>query len=536
MYNEIKTTMLRSQGDTKRPMTILVIETSTTSAKAMILNSIDASTEIVTELLLTTTTDPTTHDAKEVFLQTMALAKKLCARKIIDMIALVTTWHSLTLCDKNYTPVSPTYLWLSKLADNLCHRLNNNKSYVDTFYQTTGCIVSSAYPFFKYQALLASHFQDFLKHSPLLINEPTFNTMIKPESLLLLDQGSYMMHRLTGQAVVLNSLASGTGFYNVVKGDYDENLLAQLNLLPSQLPRVVSSDETFPLTNDGATLLGLPSGTPVIAPGPDGAFNQLGSAFYQKDDTVSIEGIMTLSVGTSGALRQFSWQPRLSQNQSTWCYALESGWLVGAATSGACNCVDFMKATLFDTQTSYSDIETQLTQFTPPLDAPLFMPFIFGERSPGWNNSRPSGLFFESDTHKMLQVNNSILCYYTVLEGVLFNLYQCYLELIQLTDTPHTIKLSGGILHSPFWTQLCADIFGKVLEVDSVQHASLMGGVYLATQQNATASLDAKMEDATSTKKSEPDRSALCFNPRMMMHDFYQQRFQKYLEVYHMTS
>jgi len=87
--------------------------------------------------------------------------------------------------------------------------------------------------------------------------------------------------------------------------------------------------------------------------------------------------------------------------------------------------------------------------------------------------------------------------------------------------------------------QLCADIFGKALECDTVLHASLLGGVYLATQDIPILRIDPKLtnvpilEDVAADKKSEPQRSAQFITPCMTIHSFYQQRFQKYLRLYH---
>ena len=55
--------------------------------------------------------------------------------------------------------------------------------------------------------------------------------------------------------------------------------------------------------------------------------------------------------------------------------------------------------------------------------------------------------------------------YHAVLEGVLYNLLQCMRELEALNGRPRAIKLSGGIVHSPYWTQMCADIMGLPMDV-----------------------------------------------------------------------
>ena len=52
----------------------------------------------------------------------------------------------------------------------------------------------------------------------------------------------------------------------------------------------------YPLTEDGAKALGIKAGTPVIPAHADGGLNQIGVGALKK-------GVMTFSVGTSGAIR-----------------------------------------------------------------------------------------------------------------------------------------------------------------------------------------------------------------------------------------
>ena len=55
--------------------------------------------------------------------------------------------------------------------------------------------------------------------------------------------------------------------------------------------------------------------------------------------------------------------------------------------------------------------------------------------------------------------------------------------LIEINGVPSKIKLSGGIVNSPYWLQMCADIFNIEMEVDSAQHGSLMGAAALGMEK-----------------------------------------------------
>ena len=77
-------------------MYILILESSTTSAKAMLYNTADGSHEVATKAYPLYFDDATLHDAERVFLETAALGKTLCeskkAERSIEAVALSATW------------------------------------------------------------------------------------------------------------------------------------------------------------------------------------------------------------------------------------------------------------------------------------------------------------------------------------------------------------------------------------------------------------------------------------------------------------
>jgi gluconokinase len=264
--------------------------------------------------------------------------------------------------------------------------------------------------------------------------------------------------------------------------------------------------ETAPLSAAGAALLGIKSGVPVLPSHPDGALNQVGSGALA-------EGVMTFSVGTSAALRLSVAKPVIPDTPSTWCYLSPDSWMSGAATSGACNCVDWIKQVLFPHQ-SYTEIEGHPVDYKA---MPYFLPFLFGERCPGWNDGRQGGFYGLLARHTPCEM------YHSVLEGILFNLYQCYQVLCDVAGTPHLIQLSGGILNSTRWKQMCADIFGAGMSCAKVPQASMMGGAVLAM---AVTGHIARIEDYTVEAQET-------VHPNPAMHALFQERFDTYLDFYH---
>lgn len=461
-------------------MQILILEASTTSAKAMLYSTEEGILDLKTEEYHPHVSDVGTQDAEGVYQQMVQLGKVVCIGKKIDGIALSGVWHSVLLCDENMVPKTRVMSWANTLAADICEKIREDQSKVDQFYQTTGCMVNAIYPAFKLR---------YLKEQGYDLKD--YN---------IFGQGSYNTYRLTGERIVTDSMASGSGLFNIHEKQYDQGILQEIGIDESQLCKVVSYREWLPLSQGGAADLGLEEGIPVIAPCADGALNQVGVGALE-------EGVMTFSVGTSAAIRLSTSKPILPKDPSTWCYLSPVMWLSGAATSGACNCIDWMKDNFYDV--SYGQIEKASYDVT---DTPVFLPFLFGERCPGWKDKN-RGAFLGLQPHHTKEN-----LYQAVQEGILFNIYQCYKVLCELNGVPKKIILSGGILKSEFWTQMCVNIFGCEMEVPTVDQSSLMGAVVLATEQLGVI-------DHAKDFKFEQGR---IISPEIDKIELYQQKYERY--------
>ena len=469
-------------------MLILALESSTTSAKAMLYSTMDGVINLVTQEYLPQNSDGRTQDAEGVFLQTMQLGKQVSEGHKIDCIVLSGVWHSVLLCDKNMKPQTRVLSWADTSAAGVCNSIRSNEAKVKEFYQTTGCMVNAIYPAFKL----------------LYLKEQGYRL----EDYYIFGQGSYNTYRLTNQRIVTDSMASGSGLLNIHNKIYDENILKEVGIKEEQLCKLVTYKDMVPLTEEGAKLLGLKAGIPVMPPCPDGALNQVGVGALE-------EGIMTFSVGTSAAIRLTTSKPILPQEPSTWCYLSPTLWLSGAATSGACNCIDWFRDNFYPA--SYSEIEQCSYDVN---ETPVFLPFLFGERCPGWKDDR-QGMFVG------LQPNHTKAdLYQAVQEGILFNVFHCYQILTKLNGLPRRIILSGGILKSEFWTQMCADIFGVEMELPTIDQSSLMGAIVLACEGLGLIS----------DLQAFPFEHGRVVKPNKEKALIYEKKFEHYLSWYHRLS
>ncbi len=471
-------------------MRILVLESSTTSAKALLYTDRQGVLKVMTEAYLPEYSDGRTQDAEGVFRQTASVGRRAAEGCEVDMIALSGTWHSILACDRFFRPATRTYSWQYMGASAVVQELRKDSAFVKRFYQTTGCMVHGTYPVFK---LLHLERQG-----------------MDPENLRLMGQGTYNFHRLTGCFLLSESMASGSGFLDIRKKKLSVPVLELAGVRADQFGKLTDCREVRPLSEEGARLLGLKSGIPVLTAHPDGALNQVGAGALGA-------GVMTLSIGTSAALRLSTLRPVIPEKPSTWCYLSPSGWLSGAATAGACNCVDWVKNRFFPPSVTYREIEAGRVETG---DLPVCLPFLYGERCPGWRDDRKASFFGVGGRHGAADF------YFSTLEGVLYNLFQCYEVLCSINGPPRTIKLSGGILHSRIWTQMCCDIFQREMECSDQDQMSLVGGAVLALQQCGVIGnlLDFRAGRGTAVR------------PNPEKEEQYAERYRRYLELYEKTK
>ncbi|MAP62934.1 MAG: hypothetical protein CMH34_04145 [Microbacterium sp.] len=471
-------------------MIILALESSTTSAKTLLFDSESGSIAVRSRRFEVPGPDTSVRDPDAIYTQLMALGREAAAGVAVDLIVLSGTWHGLTLVDDDLRVVTPVREWPDTSAQDLSARERADAEFTWWFYERTGCMVNAIYPAFK----LA-----WLQEQGMSL-----------EGRLALDQASLNFARMTGEATTNVSLASGSGLLGAESLDWDSDVVERLGISAVRLPALRDASHTAPLSADAAVLLGLRAGIPVLTPGPDGGLSQVG-------DRATEPGDMTFSMGTSGALRFATRHPSFSPAMSTWSYRSPLGALSGAATSGCGNCVDWARERLFGLTTDYAEIEPLLS--ADKSDLPVFLPFLFGERSPGWQDQRRGGFLDLKPSHTRADM------YQGVLEGIVFSLYHCYKELTALNGMPRRIVLSGGVLSSPFWTQLVADVFGAELEVSALQHSSVVGAVRMGLSASGLPATHPAFDDATPGRVTpRPERKA-----------HYDREFARYLDHYSQT-
>ncbi|EPD4909462.1 TPA: gluconokinase [Listeria innocua] len=283
------------------------------------------------------------------------------------------------------------------------------------------------------------------------------------------DIKSYILNRLFGVWVMDESLASGTGLYNILEHDWEFEAMEIVKLTPDYLPKVVP--ETYQLhgvKKEYADLMGIPENLPFIVGGSDGALANIGIQATGRND-------VTITVGTSGAVRKLTNEFQVDSRGRTFCYGAGDGYFIagGAVNNGG-------KVVEWGLQQFGSEGEIMNRDFTsfiahidevaPGASGLLFQPYLLGERAPFWTNDIRGGFVGLTINHSKAHFIRAIL------EGIAFNLAEVY-EAVSAPDD--IIYVTGGISGHDAWCRLLADILDREVRVPHTIEGSSLGAAII---------------------------------------------------------
>ena len=125
----------------------------------------------------------------------------------------------------------------------------------------------------------------------------------------------YINYLLTGKMYTDHSYASGIGFYDLKKGQYDEAYMKEMGLPADIFPEIIPSTEIIgTLTNEAAEEIGLPVDVKVACGGVDNSCMALGGRCIA-------DGRAYVSLGSSAWNVVSSYEPILDTKLSPFVFA-----------------------------------------------------------------------------------------------------------------------------------------------------------------------------------------------------------------------
>jgi xylulokinase len=264
----------------------------------------------------------------------------------------------------------------------------------------------------------------------------------------------YLRRRLTGEDVSEMSDASGTSWLDVGRRDWSDAMLEATGLARRHMPRLVEgSAPSGTLLPELARACGLGERVIVAGGGGDNAATAIGIGAVR-------DGQAFLSLGTSGVLfvATDAFRPNPAQGVHAFCHALPGQWHQMAVMLSAASCLRWVTRLAGATDEAALLAEVEALPPEARRQAPLFLPYLSGERTPH-NDPHAKGVWFGL-THD----TDRAALGYAVLEGVAFGLADGYRALQAVGTNVQAASLVGGGARSRFWAELIASALGLPLQ------------------------------------------------------------------------
>ncbi|KGP89643.1 gluconokinase [Pontibacillus chungwhensis BH030062] len=424
----------------------------------------------------------------------LALEKGSIKSKDVIGVGLSSAMHSLLCVDKQGRALSPSITWADRRSVNEAEYLKDNHS---TVYLRTGTPLHPMSPLSKLIWMKNHHYEPYQKaYKYVSIKE-------------------YVLYRWFGEFVVDYSVAASSGMYDIHKQDWDETSLKLAGISRDQLSRVVpATHEMKGLSKEASDLTGLASSTPFIIGGSDGPLANLGIGAIEPGETA-------VTIGTSGAIRQFASIPAVDEKQDVFCYSFtEDLWITGGPTNNGGIVLNWLKD-LFSNEgysLSFDQLNHMAARVKPGSEGLLFLPYLNGERAPFWDASAKANFIGLRSTHGKEHMVRAGM------EGVIYSIYHIAHELERLGHSHDALYASGGFARSPLWTQMLSDVFGKPVHIPKSHQSSAWGAAWTALYSLG------EVPSLHSIKTSIPMNETI--EPNQANYQTYQQTFKIYKELY----
>jgi len=374
----------------------------------------------------------------------------------VDRIAAVGAsvfWHSLLALDHDGRPLTPVLTWAdtrSAAAARTLRREHDERA----VHRRTGAPIHSAF--------FAAKIRWLRQARPEIVGR----------AARWCGFAELLQARLTGSLQCSLSMASGTGLLDQERGDWDAEMLEAAGITAGALPPI--DDAARPrLSAEWAGRWPALARVPWYPAYGDGACSNVGSDCRDP-------GRVALNVGTSAALRVVLPEPvgpHAATPRGLWRYRVDGGRaLVGGATSEGGNVLACCRKVLA-LPPGDAALEEALARRPADGHGLTALPFLAGERSPGWRpeaRAAVAGLSLGTDAVDIARA---------LLEAVAFRLAEVYDRLRPLAASDHRVVGSGGAFrHSPAWAQIIADALGVPIALGGDPEASGRGAALLTLE------------------------------------------------------
>ncbi|PYY96187.1 xylulokinase [Pseudomonas sp. TKO14] len=359
--------------------------------------------------------------------------------------------HGLVLLDDQGQVLRPAKLWCDTQSSAENQRLLDWLGGPQGSLERLGLAIAAGYTLSKLLWTREQHPQVFQRIAHILLPH------------------DYLNFCLTGRYCSEYGDASGSGYFDVRKRDWDRALLAHIDpsgRLERALPQLLEAHQAVGRIQPAmARQLGISAQALVASGGGDNMLGAIGTGNIQP-------GIITMSLGSSGTVYAFADHPRISPEPAVATFCSSSGgWLPLICTLNLTNATTLVRELL---DLDLAGFNQRLAQAPIGAGGLRLLPFFNGERVPALPHAQ--GSLHGMTLDNLTQAN---LCR-AVVEGTTFGL-RYGLDLLRAAGLhSQSIRLIGGGAKSPLWRQMVADIMHTPVICPREREAAALGAAIQA--------------------------------------------------------
>ena len=367
----------------------------------------------------------------------------------IGTIGLASQVDGVVAVGADGRPLRPAILWLDRRAERQTAALGERMDEAEIF-DLTGLNLDSSHV------------------APKILWLREEEPQVYEDAQALLLPGSYVVHRLTGEAVVDYSNASSTMVYDVRERGWSDRMLEVTGIDRGLLGRVAAArDVAGTLTSAAAEELGLKPGTKVVVGCGDEHGACLGAGLVRPHIVCDI-------TGTAEPIAVAADAPVFDETKlvETHAHADDRLWLIenpGFVSGGSVRWFSDNIAKL-----SYEDMSPGAEAIPPGSEGLVFVPSLSGAMTPTWNGAARGVFFGISMKHDQHHFTRALF------EGCTFGFRDVIEQFDALGIGGDEVRVVGGGAKSRLWLQMKADATGRVLKTLANPEATATGAAMLA--------------------------------------------------------
>ena len=279
----------------------------------------------------------------------------------------------------------------------------------------------------------------------------------------------YVYYRLTGIFLVDYSIASATGIFDSKNLTWSQKALEFAGITEKHLGEPVSPYHRVETSTSIGKDLGFKRNLAVVIGASDGCLAALGAAPLK-------EGNISLSIGTSAALRSFVSDYLPDPKSRLFTYLLDEQHFITGAPSNSAGAVFAWLTQLFSGKgigfTDFAAFNSIASTIPAGSEGLCFIPYVLGERAPIWDAEATGSFSGIRNIHTRAHFARAAM------EGILYNL-RYILEILKERIVISDIFAGGGLITFPIWRQTLATILNKPLNYQLSKEDSSAGAAII---------------------------------------------------------